>query len=1214
MQSTLLGLAVALIVALVAALVGPLFIDWGRWRGSFEAEATRLVGMPVRVSGRIDARLLPAPSLQLNGIEIGEAGHEPRLRARSLGVQFALGSLMRGEWRAGELQIDAPQVTLGVDADGRIEVPPVSIGFDPDKLSFDRIEIDNGRADLVDAASGTRAVLDRLWFKGDMRSLLGPVRGEGAFVAAGELYGYHVAGGRADGGMRLRLSLDRSDRPLSIETDGTLWVEGSRPRYEGTLTLAGPAGLALANGATIAKDPWRVTSRVKATPAGALFEQVDLQYGPDERALRLAGTADFTFGANPGLSAVLSARQVDLDRALLLPDAAQPTPIVLLRRMTDTLAQFGGPPVPVKIGIGIDTATLGGAALIALRGDMHAEAAGWSIDNIEFRAPGATQVHASGLLTLARDAPEFAGPASIDSADPKALIAWLEGRPGARRATIGALSARGEVTLGATRLAVAQLKADFDGKSIEGGFAYAFASDRQPARLDASFKAAQIDLDGALAFANNARAGTTFALPREIALKLDFDRATFAGVEAKGAHADLRFDAKGLDIERLAIADFGGAVVKASGHIDTAPSWRGSVTFGLQAQQLTGVAALAAKFAPGAADLLQTMARRAATADLTATLDVAPAADGVDARTSAKVTVDGAIGGVRVNVVAQGNGAAASPAAAELRLDGHLDADDGANLAALVGLDRVAVVDHRAARLALTANGAAGGDLRVDATFQGEGLDAAAHGSLRLVDARARGALDVSFAAADTRLPRRDPATAMPVAFTTRLSIDGDRLRFDALDGKVAGSGVKGALALVLGHPLRLDGHLDVDTIDAAGVIAAAVGAPRPARAPAAWSQEPFGPGPFADVDGQLAFTISRARFLAGVAANGLQGTVRFAPSAIRLEKVEGRVGGGRLAAQADLRATASGLSAKLRVALNDADLTALLPRGTSASGEISLQFDATATGLSPAALIGALQGKGSAAGENLQIAGLDPAAIEAASQALDHGVLIDPVRIGDIVRTALAGGRLDIPDVGGALAIGDGRLTFAPLLAPAQGADVTIRGSYDLGADLLDLGFDLAGAPRPDAANGERPQLSILFKGPIAAPRRSVDVTALVNWLSARRVELQKKRLEAAEQEARRIQAQEAEALRRAQEDARQAAQKAAERASEQAAVPATPVAPGDKAPELPPEIEIKSVPVGPAAKPRRTPPIRRAATVRPPAAPLVIAPPAAKGEPASR
>ena len=98
----------------------------------------------------------------------------------------------------------------------------------------------------------------------------------------------------------------------------------------------------------------------------------------------------------------------------------------------------------------------------------------------------------------------------------------------------------------------------------------------------------------------------------------------------------------------------------------------------LQAQQLTGVAALAAKFAPGAADLLQTLARRAATAQLTAKLEVAPSSDGADARTTATLTVDGALAGVRVNLAARGTGEAAAPAAADLHFDGHLEAEDGA--------------------------------------------------------------------------------------------------------------------------------------------------------------------------------------------------------------------------------------------------------------------------------------------------------------------------------------------------------------------------------------------------------------------------------------------------------------------------------------------------------------------------------------------------------
>jgi large subunit ribosomal protein L24 len=1205
-QTTLLGLTVAIILALVTALVGPLFVDWGRWRTTFEAEATRLVGMPVRVSGRIDARLLPTPSLLLNGIEVGAPGHEPKLRARSLGVEFGLGPLMRGQWRAAQLRLDAPEVTLGVDADGRIDVPQVAIAFDPDQLSFEQVAIENGRVALADGASGARATLEQISFKGEIRSVIGPFKGEGAFVSSGQLYGYRIAGGRRgdDGGLRLRLNLDPVDRPLTIESDGTVTVEGGHPRFEGNLVLARPAGVALRDGRTITGDPWHETSKITATPASVLFEQLDVRYGIEDRAIKLGGTAELKLGAKPRFDAVLSARQIDIDRAVLGADAPQRTPVALLHSMSDTFSDFTRPSIPIKIGLGVDAATLGGATILGLHGDIRAEAGAWSIDTLEFRAPGATQVRASGSLKLAGGSAEFTGPASIDSADPKTLIAWLEGRLDAPRATIGALRLRGDVTLGAQRLAVEELRAEFDRKTIEGRLAYVFAADRRPARLDAALTAPEIDIDGALAFADKALAGSTFERPGEIALALDFGRAQYAGIEAKGATANLKLDSSGLVIERLAVADFGGAVLKANGRIDTsAPSWRGSIAVALEAQRLAGVTALAARFAPAAADTLQTLSRRAASAKLTAKLDVAPATTAADAKTAAKLAVDGVIAGVRIKLTADGNGLAAAPGAADIRLDGRLEADDGAALATLVGLDRLAVVDQRAARLTFTANGPAGGDLRIDAKLNGAGLDAAARGTLSLADWHPRGTFDLNVTAADARLPRRYPGVAMPVALATRVSLDGERLDLGALDARIAGARLKGQVGLALGSPMRVEGRLDADTIDAAAVIAAAIGAPPAARRDVPWSPEPFVAGPLADVEGRLDFSVANATLASGLTGRQLRGTVRFAPAAIMLDRFEGGLADGRLVAQADVRAGATGVTARMKVSLANADLAALVPRAAAgrASGRVTLTFDAGGAGLSPAALIGGLHGQGTASVEQLLLAGLDPNAIDAASRAAERGVSLDGVRIGDIVRTALDDGRLNIPDAGGTLAISDGRLTLVPLVTPAQGADVAISGSYDLAADALDARFDLTGALRQNGPSGQRPALTVALKGPLEAPRRSEDVSALVSWLTLRSVEREAQRLEAAERDARRIKAQEEAALRRAREAAAVAA---AARAEQTAGIPSGP--PAEKAPDLPPTIDIITPPITvPAARPRQAPATSdRGPVPRPTASPLVITP----------
>ena len=59
MQTTLLSIAIALILALLAALFGPHVIRWNDHRAFFEAEASRLVGIKVLVGGDIDAALPP---------------------------------------------------------------------------------------------------------------------------------------------------------------------------------------------------------------------------------------------------------------------------------------------------------------------------------------------------------------------------------------------------------------------------------------------------------------------------------------------------------------------------------------------------------------------------------------------------------------------------------------------------------------------------------------------------------------------------------------------------------------------------------------------------------------------------------------------------------------------------------------------------------------------------------------------------------------------------------------------------------------------------------------------------------------------------------------------------------------------------------------------------------------------------------------------------
>ena len=105
MQATLLGIGVAIILALVAALVGPHFVDWTQYRAYFEARGdASSPGSRCASAARSTCACFPTPTLTLGQVEIGRAA-QPQARARELHVELALGSLMRGEFRASELRI-----------------------------------------------------------------------------------------------------------------------------------------------------------------------------------------------------------------------------------------------------------------------------------------------------------------------------------------------------------------------------------------------------------------------------------------------------------------------------------------------------------------------------------------------------------------------------------------------------------------------------------------------------------------------------------------------------------------------------------------------------------------------------------------------------------------------------------------------------------------------------------------------------------------------------------------------------------------------------------------------------------------------------------------------------------------------------------------------------------------------------------------------------
>jgi large subunit ribosomal protein L24 len=1145
-QTTLLSFAIGLILALLAALIGPHFVDWNSQRAFFEAEASRLVGVPVRVGGNIDAGILPFPMVTLTDIAIGPERQASRLRARSLRIELGLGPLMRGEVRAVEMKLVAPELAIGLDRNGQLDWPALALSTDT--LSIDRLSIENGRVAFSDAASQSQLLLEQLWFSGEVRSFIGPFRGKGEFVSSGARYGYDLAAGRyGTDGTRLKLALKTDERPLNIEADGLLAFDHGAPGFDGVLTLARPAGAVMATGRAVAYEPWRLSAKLQASAAAAEIDNVLFQYGPDERAAALTGTAEFKFGPKPQLVAGLSARQIDLDRLLATTEAPRRVPLAAVQAFGELLGGALRPTWPVRVTINVDAVTVGGAALQAVGCDVQSDGAQWSVERLEFRAPGFTQVKVRGRLYPLGPGLGFAGATVIDSNDPKNLTAWLAGRA----ATVGQNKpwhAAGDLTLGADRIAVERLKTEFGRGAVEGSASYTWPAGNRPARLDANLRAAELDVDEAIGFGVSALSGVGLEMPREVALAIEIDRARIAAVEAQKVIARVTFNADGIAIERLSIADLGNAGIEAKGRIATADSPGGNIALDLNARDIDGVVALAERLAPVLAQPLRRLAGPQKTAMLHA--DVSVANVGTDAA-NGKLDLKGRIGALRIDATARATGkrdafSVTNPRAlaeTDIRLEGQIEADEPAALLAVIGLDRIAGTDRRPARLKLTAHGPPSRDFSFEGRLDAGPIDAGGKGVLRLV-------------------------SDQPAA-----------LELDAIAGTVGGRKLQGRLALRFEETIRANGSFEAETIDAPAVVAAAIGL-RPQRGAASgWSTEPLA-WSAPDLTGQVAFKAQQAEFAPGLVAQQMHGVARFGRAQLVFEDVSGEMGRGRFEGRLAFANGEQGVSANVRLGLRDADASAMFAAdgGPAVRGRLTVQAELEGAGRSPSAFIGSLAGFGAVTLERGRIAGLNPAVFDAVGRAFELGIPTEGERIRQFVTGVLDTGPVSVQAATVGVRINAGHVRFDEFAMPMPGADLKAIGGVSLTDGALDAQLTLTGKA---AADGKaRPALLIALKGPAMAPRRSIDIRPLTSWLTLLTVEQQSRQIDAMEKAAR-------EAGRPAERSPSPASNNEESRPATRPAEPSF----GVQAPVLPPPVEV---PVAP--RPRSQSAVPPNAVIQPP------------------
>jgi AsmA-like C-terminal region/AsmA family len=1119
-QATLLGLAIAFIIALIAALIGPFFVDWNQFRPQFEAEAARVIGAPVRVAGELDARLLPSPSLRLRSVVVGGANDLGKVRADKLDVEFSLGSLMRGEWRATELTISGMALDLGLDAQGRIDWPASTGKFSLGSLSIDRLNL-TGRAALHDALSRSTLELNEIAFSGDVRSLAGSVRGDGSVSINDVRYPFRISSGQsADGnGTRIHLNIDPGTRGASAELDGVLGFEARAPRFEGALTLTGLPGPKV-KGADPAPPPWRVSAKVRADHAAAKLDQIEVSYGGEERAFKLVGLGDVRFGASPLIHATLSARNLDADRFAAKENpkenakdsakdsAAEPArALPVLRALVAAAPEL---PIAAQFEIGIEQIMLGGRPLQNFAAEMRTEAGSWTIGRLDVRAPGATRVSLSGGGAQRGPSGSFKGMLSIDSTDPDALMMWLQGRSELTSRSQKPLRLSGNINLGADRIALEAIRCELDGGAVEGRIA---VSRGVPGgSLEAELKADRLDLDSASAF-TRALLGPQGEWPEQAKVSLDVAHAVLAAQELRPFMAKLGYGPKTVALEQLKIGEPGGVIIEGFGAFDRVNT-TGTLALNSSAASLGRIAGMIAPLAPTLAARLNSLRLPAGPSRLKLALALDKDASHAD-RSNTRATLDLDAPRLKGSATITSTLDATALRAidldrlqrSEVSLESKLSSDNGPSLVALLGLDGVLIAGDGPAQFQGSLTGKWGSPLRLDVRLSGAGLEAEAQGTADPFAPQSAGSVAVK--ARNLNLAplfglKSSDKLAQNISLSSRLSLSSGKLKFEDLDAMMAGSRLRGHVAVTLDGERNVDGEIGLDALEIAPAFALGIGAGGDAS-------EPLGAGLLKGWRGRIAFQALRGLLPGGAELRPLSGIVKGDGQSLVLDGLKGSIAGGEATGSIEARTSPGGLALNARLQLDGADAGALHYRAlTMPAGRASLKMTLSTQGRSASAIAGALSGSGAVTLESARITGLDPRAFDVAIRGSDAGQATDEAHLRKIVEPALSGGALLVASAQIPFTIRDGRVRVDPTTLDSDFARAIVSGGYDIPADQVDIRATLASRPVDEVAS--RPEIVLFAAGTPDLLHRSVDVAPLSSWLALRAIDRETRRLDSIE------------------------------------------------------------------------------------------------------
>ena len=1134
MRTVLTFLALALVALLTAALVAPIFIDWSRERGFIEAELSRSMGAPVSVAGAIDARLLPTPYLTLGKVHVGRGAGHTSLTSDNVRLELAIGALASGQIRFTEVSLDRPAFWLGLAPDGAMSRPDATFLALARRLELDRVIVRDGAAEFARPGGGAIA-LSAISLDASAKSLVGPFRGAGQFQFNGMPLRFEVVSTDFSGSdLPIKAEIATTTTGPRVTLDGALrftqTASGIDPAYRGAVAISGHVQT------SEAVADWKASGAVAADLRGASVDKLAVVLGQESRAIDATGVAKFDFGAAPSLDVALTAKQLNLDSLLRRPgeDAAPPTRALdFASSLAAAFRSAGAPSAAIRASLETPAVYLGARTLDSLKLALQAEPGTPLHGHAEFGLPGGGAFAFTGALEQGAGA-AIRGRLDARSDDPRTLADWTAQDSPERSARLAALfdalpytqiATHGDVEASAAGVSLRNLTLALDRSTLTGALVFTEPTASARGRLFLDLRTDLLDMDAA----PDVTGGAAWLGDFDLSLALDAARLSIARVgqtriDGGSLAVKASKSADKFSLDRLTLADLGGASVEAQGESTSASRW---VRVKLDAARLADFAQLASRVAPG--PYSRWLVRRAdalSPAKMTFEARREGAAPAADAFPLDFLKAEGEAGGVRFGLRV---GNAPAPVDA-LTGDLTLDANDGAALLRQLGLaPKTQNLGRAHVMISASGKSKAGFDASASAAFAG--VDATWRGRL-LPEAHGEepnfsgGATirsgNVAPALVALGLSPPNANLSLPADLAADLVGGIESVAANRLTGTLGTSKLAGALAWratptpdaatldpdvalaqrIAGEtpessPGGVRGDLSLDRLAASSLVAAPLGLPANAKAASGWSDVKFGPPLFAAPAVDVKLRVAALDLADGAQGRNLEAHVRIDAGRYEACDVALDLPNGHLSGCATLRrdGPTAAVTGKLSLDAATWDRPAL-------RGKFGGALDFATAGDSPGQLVAGLVGQGQMSYSGVAAARLDPGALgRVIARAQQADAAIDETNVNHQLSQELDKQPLALPDGAAAVLLSGGVLRAGPVWAPGPGRRASLSGEFDLRSAELRLQAIFEESQGGKYWSGGPPTLAVRVAGPLDAPARVIDDAMLAAGLSAQAI-----------------------------------------------------------------------------------------------------------------